>query len=113
VIICDPSDASACQTAVDQIFAENGGKDPECNGQWSQSRYAILFEPGSHDVDINVGYYTQVIGLGRTPDETKLRNFYSPNGSTNYETGALNNFWRGVENVGLGNTDGPTTWAVS
>jgi len=72
-----------------------------------------MFEPGTHEVDVNVGYYTQIVGLGRKPDDTKLRNFYSPNGSTNYEVGALNNFWRGVENVGLGNTQGPTMWAVS
>ena len=70
VTICDPSDAVSCQTAIDTIYKQNGGHDPENNGQWSEGRYAIFFKPGNHDVNINVGYYTSIYGLGATPYET-------------------------------------------
>ena len=38
---------------------------------FTSERFAILFYPGVYDqsVDIEVGYYTQVLGLGRTPQE--------------------------------------------
>jgi len=62
-----------------------------------------MFKSGRHEVDVNVGYYTHVIGLGRKPTDTSIKNFWSPNGSKDYTNGALNNFWRGVENVQLGN----------
>ena len=60
-------------------------------------------KPGYHDVDLNVGYYTQVIGLGRKPTDTRVRNFWSINGDRDPAVGALNNFWRGVENLQLSN----------
>ena len=38
-----------------------------------ENRYAILFEPGTYTgVDLEVGYYTQVLGLGETPDQVKF-----------------------------------------
>jgi len=34
-----------------------------------EDRFAVLFEPGTYDVDLEVGYYTQVAGLGETPED--------------------------------------------
>ena len=31
-------------------------------------RIALLFKPGIYNVDVPVGYYTQVLGLGQSPD---------------------------------------------
>lgn len=62
--------------------------------------------PGEHNINVKVGYYTQVLGLGLYPNDTSIDEFSSPNGDTNFEVGALNNFWRSVENVKLLNANG-------
>lgn len=59
---------------------------------------------------MDVGYYTSVIGLGRTPTDVTIKKVIGQNGSHNHEVGALNNFWRTVENV---HVRGMVTWAVS
>jgi len=41
--------------------------EPANNGEFSDFRYAVLFEPGTHNVNVDVGYYTTVHGLGKTP----------------------------------------------
>jgi hypothetical protein len=95
---------------VNQIFSQQGGHDPAFNGQWSNNRYAFLFKPGTHQVTVNVGFYTVVYGLGNSPTDTTLASFRCENGDFDYEGGALSNFWRGVENVATKNN---TLWAVS
>ncbi len=97
---------------------ENGGHTPDDHGQWNDSRYALLFKPGNHAVDVNVGYYTTVHGLGKRPSDTKFRSFQCENGSYNPNIGALNNFWRGAENFEVTSTREwnnhvTTLWAVS
>jgi hypothetical protein len=87
---------SDCQTLADAIFAEMGGGCD--NGQWSESRYALLFKSGFHNCSVNVGYYTQILGLGRDPTLTEIREIASPD-TCGY---ALDNFWRGVENIHTG-----------
>ena len=43
--------------------------------EWSDDRYVLMFKPGNYDIDkINVGFYTQVLGLGATPYETSIPN---------------------------------------
>lgn len=93
---------------MDDIFHEVGGS---CNhGEFSDSRYAIMFKPGNHHVNVKVGYYTQVLGLGESPKDTTLSNLYSPDGCSDPHHGALCSFWRSAENVQL---NGHTTWSVS
>ena len=67
---------------MDAIFAENGGDG--VHGEFSDSRYAIMFKRGQHDVRVKVGFYTQVLGLGDSPSDVTIADIYSPNGSTNY-----------------------------
>jgi len=83
-----------------------GGADD--NGQWSNSRYALLFKAGYHDCSVNVGYYTQILGLGRDPTLTEINEIASPD-TNGY---ALDNFWRGVENIKTG-YNGTVQWHVS
>ena len=40
-------------------------------------RAALLFRPGEYEVDVPVGYYTSVHGLGANPEDVK---FTGPNG---------------------------------
>eukprot|EP01084_Bolivina_argentea_P275067 468998_1 len=97
VYIFNPGNDSYTQSIVNKIFKENGGENPTFNGQWSQDRYALLFLPGSYNVDVNVGYYTSVIGLGIKPSDTIIQNVISSNGASGTE-GASCNFWRSAEN---------------
>lgn len=76
-------------------------------------RYALLFEPGSHDLDVKVGFYTSVHGLGKTPSETLMSGVVSWDGSKNMNPGALQNFWRSAENFKIANQWNTMTWAVS
>jgi hypothetical protein len=51
--------------------------------------------------------------LGRTPSETVLNNLICENGSFKFDVGALDNFWRGAENLKVVPLSGKMTWAVS
>ena len=43
--------------------------------QFGEARYAIYFMPGEYDetIEADVGFYTQVAGLGELPTDTKLQ----------------------------------------
>lgn len=86
--------------------------------EMSPERHAVLFLPGDYtDVGlVDVGFYTHVAGLGRTPYDVVLSNVHTPphlrdgNGTCT--------FWRSAENfsvVGPATYDEPETfkWAVS
>lgn len=71
VKVIEAGDSSA-QGKIDNIFSMNGGHTPSCNGQFSGHRFALLFKPGQHNLRVNVGYYTHVMGLGSSPYDTKI-----------------------------------------
>jgi len=118
VIVISPGDPHA-QAIVDIVYVRNGGHNPATHGQWSRARYAILFQPGNHALNVNVGYYTSIIGLGKAPIETQIANVICENGSFNYTVGALDNFWRSAENFytkpsrQLWNGKAGMVWSVS
>ncbi|MFI0710173.1 coagulation factor 5/8 type domain-containing protein [Streptomyces inhibens] len=107
VRIFDPSTPKdQIQSAVDDVF-----KEQERN-QFGAARRALLFKPGSYDVDANIGFYTQIAGLGRSPDDTTL------NGAVHAEAdwfdgNATQNFWRSAENLAVNPAGGADRWAVS
>lgn len=82
--------------------------------QFGDNRYAIYFLPGKYDdsIEVNVGFYTQVAGLGVLPTDTSIGKLQSlarwlgDDGNHN----ATCNFWRSVENLEMRSN---TTWAVS
>ncbi|MEU8972506.1 RICIN domain-containing protein [Streptomyces monashensis] len=107
VVVFDPSmSASTIQGKLDTIF-----KQQETN-QFGSERYAVLFKPGAYTADVNVGFYTQVLGLGLTPDAVTV------NGAVHAEAdwfqgNATQNFWRGAENLSVNPAGGQDRWAVS
>ncbi|MFD8389507.1 RICIN domain-containing protein [Streptomyces sp. NPDC059680] len=107
VVVFDPSmSSSAIQSKLDAIF-----KQQETN-QFGAQRYAVLFKPGAYSADVNVGFYTQVLGLGLTPDAVSV------NGAVHAEAdwfqgNATQNFWRGAENLSVNPANGSDRWAVS
>ncbi|WP_225825534.1 RICIN domain-containing protein [Streptomyces naphthomycinicus] len=107
VLLFDPSMSSATiQSRLDTVF-----KQQETN-QFGSQRYAVLFKPGTYSADVNVGFYTQVLGLGLTPDAVNV------NGAVHAEAdwfqgNATQNFWRGAENLSVTPKNGGDRWAVS
>ncbi|MGW7407590.1 RICIN domain-containing protein [Streptomyces sp. NPDC054833] len=107
VIVFDPSmSSSTIQSRLDTIFRQQ-----ETN-QFGSQRYAVMFKPGTYSADVNVGFYTQVLGLGLTPDAVSV------NGAVHAEAdwfqgNATQNFWRGAENLSVNPASGGDRWAVS
>ncbi len=107
VIIFDPSmSASSIQSQLDSIFSQQ-----ETN-QFGTNRYAILFKPGTYSAGINVGFYTQVMGLGLLPDSVVINGYVNVNAGWNGGN-ATQNFWRGAENMKVVETSGSAQWAVA
>ncbi|WP_424531330.1 RICIN domain-containing protein [Sphaerisporangium viridialbum] len=107
VSVFDPSmSASAIQSRLNSVFSQQ-----ETN-QFGGNRFALLFKPGTYNVDVNVGFYTQVLGLGLSPDNVTI------NGGVHAEAdwfqgNATQNFWRGAENLSVTPPSGTDRWAVS
>lgn len=66
VVIFGPESSSThIQETISGIYSFQAKKANE----FTDRRYAILFKPGHYNLDVRVGYYTQVAGLGRSPQE--------------------------------------------
>src|SRR5678815_1415057 len=65
VFVFDPS-MSNIQKRIDAIFNQQG------RSQFGSNRYAYLFKPGKYNLDVEVGFYMQVLGLGRSPDDVAI-----------------------------------------
>ncbi|WP_030743463.1 RICIN domain-containing protein [Streptomyces sp. NRRL S-31] len=107
VVVFDPSmSAATIQTRLNGIFQQQE------RNQFGSQRYAVLFKPGAYSADVNVGFYTQVLGLGLSPDAVTV------NGAVHAEAdwfqgNATQNFWRGAENLSVNPAGGGDRWAVS
>ncbi len=88
-------DIETVQSRVDEIY-----KKQETN-QFGEERYAILFMPGIYDtsLNVNVGYYTQILGLGIMPTDTNINKLWV-NADWMYHN-ATCNFWRSAENFSI------------
>ncbi|MFF5076869.1 ricin-type beta-trefoil lectin domain protein [Actinoplanes sp. NPDC000266] len=110
VTIFDPSmSQSTIQNKLNSVF------NSQVSNQFGNARYALLFKPGSYNVDANVGFFTQVAGLGLNPDQVNINGHvhveadWWPDGSQN----ATQNFWRSAEGLSVTPPDGLDRWAVS
>jgi len=50
--------AATIQAKLDSVFSS------QQSNQFGSQRYAMLFKPGTYNVNANVGFYEQVAGLG-------------------------------------------------
>lgn len=82
--------------------------------QFGDDRYAVYFLPGIYDekIQAKVGFYTQIAGLGASPDDVSLYNLTCDARwlGDNKNHNATCNFWRGAENLSVREY---VTWAVS
>lgn len=96
----DAKNPDNMKNKIGSAFGTQGGDIPVNNGQNSLYNFAFLFMPGTYTVDIPIGYYTHVAGLGKSSDEVIINGGpVVSNGSKNFTNGALNNFWRSCENM--------------
>jgi hypothetical protein len=101
VMIFDPSmDTSHIQGVVDAI------RDQQINDEMGTNRYSLLFKPGTYGsakqpLIIQVGYYTEVAGLGLNPTDVTINGHVDVYNRCRPESGciALDNFWRTVSNL--------------
>ena len=109
VVVFDPSmPTSQIQATVDSIAAQ------QVDNEMGSQRYALLFEPGTYGsvanpLIIQVGYYTEVAGLGASPADVVINGHVdvynrclAPDNCI-----ALNNFWRSVSNLTINVTACP------
>jgi hypothetical protein len=109
VLVFDSSmTATTIQSRLDTVFSRQE------RNQFGSDRYALLFKPGKYDLDVQVGFYTQVIGLGQSPDDVAITG--AVRSKANWKRGnATCNFWRSAENLSVTPTqdDNVNIWAVS
>lgn len=107
VLVFDPSmPAAQIQQQIDKVYAV------EQHSEFGAARYALLFLPGKYPVDIPVGFYTQVLGLGASPNAVEI------DGNVHSDASLPNNnatctFWRDAEGFSVKPTGGAMQWAVS
>lgn len=108
VTIFDPSmPRERIQAALDAAFAEQE------TAQFGSGRYAFLFKPGDYqDIDVNIGYYTHVAGLGLSPDDVDITGWVRVMADW-FDGNATHNFWRTAENLSVTPWDGYNRYAVS
>jgi hypothetical protein len=107
VIVFDPSmPTSEIQATVDGIAAQ------QVSNEFGTQRYALLFEPGTYGtpadpLNFQVGYYTEVAGLGQSPGDVVINgSVYVRNQCNAGSCVALTNFWRSLSNLTI-NVDTP------
>ena len=108
VTIFDPSMSSQdIQAQLDAAF------NIQETAQFGLERFAFLFKPGDYqDIDVNIGYYTHVAGLGQSPDDVNITGWVRVIADW-FEGNATHNFWRSAENLSVTPWDGVNRWAVS
>jgi hypothetical protein len=109
VAVFSPSTpAATMQAEIDRVYAI------QQHNEFGPQRNAFLFLPGDYHLDIPIGFYTEVAGLGATPDATHLTgNVHVEAASRRNNNNATTTFWRSAENFSVTPTGGTMQWAVS
>jgi hypothetical protein len=121
VVIFDPSmPTDQIQAKVDAIASQ------QVDNEMGSQRYALLFKPGTYGsaakpLIIQVGYYTEVAGLGASPTDVVINGHVDVYNRCLTPTNciALVNFWRSVANLTInvmglaGCRSSGDFWAVS
>jgi len=112
-VFTDTMSQAAIQADLDAIATQQ----VPVGSQFTSQRYAVLFRPGTYGsaatpLVFQVGYYTQVAGLGAMPQDTVVNgaidvfNNLCTAGTQNCNSD--DNFWRSLSNLTL-NVDLPST----
>jgi hypothetical protein len=101
------------QTQIQNDLNNIAAQQVPLSAQFNNDGYAVLFEPGTYGsaatpLVFEVGYYTEVAGLGAVPQDTTINGQIEvfPNAldcasSTNCWANSTDNFWRSMSNLTL------------
>ncbi len=113
VTVFDPSMSTASIQA--KLNAVNNA---QVNAEFGAGRYTFLFTPGVYGsaaapLNIPLGYYTTVAGLGKSPDDTVINGtVYIRNRCVGNGCFALTNFWRSITNFRINIAPGPNDTCI-
>ena len=97
---------------VQALLDTIAGNQTKHGNEFSKNRYAIIFKPGHYKLDIRVGYYMQVFGMGPSPDDVVIEG--AVRSKSAYNGMVLTNFWRAAENLSVIPTvEKANVWGVS
>jgi hypothetical protein len=99
-------DSEAIQQKIDRVYAV------ERDSEFGPARSALLFLPGKYKVDVPVGFYTQVLGVGASPDDVSIEGNVHSDASLP-KNNATCTFWRAAEGFSVTPAGGMMQWAVS
>jgi hypothetical protein len=108
VLIFDPT-MTNIQSQINSVFSQMQ------YNQFGTQRYALLFKPGQYgNLDIPVGFCTELLGLGQMPDDVTISGYVHSDGVLVNENATMN-FWRSIENLSVIPTNSANymMWAVS
>jgi hypothetical protein len=107
VLIFDSSmTAPEIQQKIDQVYAT------EEHSEFGSQRYALIFLPGKYHVDVPIGFYTEVLGVGPSPDDVVIEGNVHADASLPHNN-ATCTFWRAAEGFAVVPAGGTMQWAVS
>jgi hypothetical protein len=109
-LIFDPSMVTATmQSQLNTVIAKME------SAQFGSDRYALLFKPGRYNLDVHVGFYTEALGLGLSPDDVVIRGAVHVEANWMGNNNATCNFWRSVAGICVEPTSSNNTvrWAVA
>ncbi|WP_306191328.1 adenylyl cyclase [Streptomyces sp. MK5] len=107
VLVFDTSMGDAAiQAQIDAVFAV------QQSNQFGTERYALAFKPGTYNVEINVGFYTHVLGLGASPEDVVINGHVTVDAQW-FGGNGTQDFWRAAENLTIVPPDGLDRWAVA
>ena len=111
VLVLNPAMAPALmQAQIDRVYKL------QQQSEFGSDRNALLFLPGEYKLDVPVGFYTEVIGLGVSPDAVHITGNVRSDASHDHNN-ATCTFWRGVEGFSVtpsgGTVKDTMQWAVS
>ncbi|MFQ9516347.1 MAG: leucine-rich repeat protein [Eubacterium sp.] len=108
-IINETDDLNQVYETENQIFQK------QWHDQFGNGRYTFAFKSGDYSAmeqdAFNVGYYMQVIGLGKTPYDVRLKNIKAPAALSGGNVTC--NFWVNLENVTIADTGETDFWEDS
>ena len=103
------------QARLDQVAAQ------QHTNQFGIQRNALLFKPGTYTADVNLGFNTQVAGLGLSPDDVNINghvrveaDWLQQGDNPDNKQNATQNFWRSAENMAVTPPNGQIErWAAA
>jgi len=98
--------ATEIQAQIDKVYAV------QQHNEFGRQRNAFLFLPGEYKVNVPIGFYTQALGLGATPDAVHIDGDLHVDAASRNDN-ATTTFWRTAEGISVTPPSGTMEWAVS